>query len=243
MKQRVFVTGGAHGIGKSIVEGFAAKGDSVHFCDINIELGQEVAEKTGATFHYVDVTDVNTLERCMDAVFQEEGDIDILVNNVGIGVFKPITEITVEEFDKEIDTNLRSAFVTSRMLAIHRERNGNKKFGRIINLCSSRYLQSEPGTEGYSASKGGIYSLTHALAISLAPMKITVNAIAPGWIHVKEDEDIRPIDNEFHPSGRVGKPEDIARLCLFLSQPENDFINGQTITVDGGTTIKMIYPE
>lgn len=243
MKRRVFVTGGAHGIGKSIVEYFAAKGNRVHFCDINIEVGQEVAENTGATFHYVDVTDVNTLERCMDAVFQEEGDIDILVNNVGIGVFKPITEITVEEFDKVIDTNLRSAFVTSRMLAIHRERNGNMKFGRIINLCSSRYLQSEPGTEGYSASKGGIYSLTHALAISLSPMKITVNAIAPGWIHVKEDEEIRPIDNEFHPSGRVGKPEDIARLCLFLSQPENDFINGQTITVDGGTTIKMIYPE
>lgn len=102
---------------------------------------------------------------------------------------------------------------------------------------------SEAGTEGYSASKGGIYALTHALAISLAPLRITVNAVAPGWIHVNEEEHLRPIDHAFHPSGRVGKPEDIARTVLFLCDLENDFINGQTITVDGGVTRKMIYPE
>ena len=102
---------------------------------------------------------------------------------------------------------------------------------------------SEAGTEAYSASKGGIYSLTHALAMSLAPMHITVNAVAPGWIHVDENEELRPVDHEFHPSGRVGKPEDIARMVLFLCEPQNDFINGQTITIDGGVTKKMIYPE
>ena len=118
-----------------------------------------------------------------------------------------------------------------------------KEYGRIVNICSSRYLMSEAGTEAYSASKGGIYSLTHALAMSLAPMHITVNAVAPGWIHVDENEELRPVDHEFHPSGRVGKPEDIARMVLFLCEPQNDFINGQTITIDGGVTKKMIYPE
>ena len=102
---------------------------------------------------------------------------------------------------------------------------------------------AQPDTEAYSASKGGIWSLTHALAVSLAPLHITVNCIAPGWIHVNEQETLRPEDHAFHLSGRVGKPEDIARTCLFLCEPENDFINGQCITVDGGVTKTMIYPE
>ena len=110
----------------------------------------------------------------------------------------------------------------------------NRRYGRIINLCSTRYLQSEAGTEAYSASKGGIYSLTHSLAVSLAPLRITVNAIAPGWIHVREEEPLRSEDHQFHPSGRVGEPGDIARMCLFLCDEANDFLNGQTLTVDGG---------
>ena len=169
--------------------------------------------------------------------------MDVLVNNVGIGMFKPLTEVSVEEFDKVISTNLRSVFITSRLLARHRLMNGNTAYGRIVNICSTRYLQSEAGTEAYSASKGGIYSMTHALAVSLAPMHITVNALAPGWIHVREDEVLRPEDTAFHLSGRVGVPDDIVRMCLFLCEEENGFINGQTITIDGGATVKMIYPE
>ena len=91
---------------------------------------------------------------------------------------------------------------------------------------------SEPGSEGYAASKGGIYSLTHALALSLSEWHITVNSIAPGWIQNNHYEQLRPEDHTQHPSGRVGKPEDIARMCLFLSQEENDFINGENITID-----------
>ena len=242
-QRRVFVIGGAHGIGKSIVEVFASKGDKVAFCDIDAVLGEAVAAQTGAAFYKVDVTDAAQLEAAMQQVFDAWGDIDVLVNNVGVGMFKPLTEVSVEEFDHVINTNLRSAFITSRMLARHRNVNGNTTYGRIINLCSTRYLQSEAGTEGYSASKGGIYSLTHALAVSLTPIRITVNAIAPGWIHVREDEVLRSEDHEFHLSGRVGKTEDIARMCLFLCEPANDFINGQTLTIDGGATVKMIYPE
>ena len=100
---------------------------------------------------------------------------------------------------------------------------------------------SESGTEAYAASKGGIYSLTHALAISLAPYHITVNAISPGWIQNQDYASLRLEDHAQHPSGRVGKPEDIARMALFLSQTANDFINGENLTIDGGMTKKMIY--
>lgn len=243
MKRCVFVTGGANGIGRSIVENFVSEGDNVYFCDIDVQKGKELADRTGATFYNVNVCNVLQFEQCLEQTFNEVGDIDILINNVGISKFKPLTELSVEEFDEVINTNLRSVFISSKKLANHRRKNGNYKYGRIINICSTRYLQSEAGAEAYSASKGGIYSLTHALALSLAPLHITVNGIAPGWIHVSNDEIIREIDNECHLSGRVGTPEDIARLCIFLCKRGNDFINGQTIVVDGGMTVKMIYPE
>lgn len=235
--RRVFITGGAHGIGRSIVEAFLRAGDRVAYCDINDGAIE------GAVFYKVDVTDKEALEECLQSVAEAWGDIDVVVNNVGIGGFRPLTEVTIVEFEHVINTNLRSAFITSRFMARLRDNNGNHAYGRIVNLCSSRYLMSEAGTEAYSASKGGISSMTHALAISLAPMHITVNAVAPGWIHVSEEEVLRPIDHEFHPSGRVGEPGDIARMVLFLCEAENNFINGQTITIDGGVTKKMIYPE
>lgn len=180
----------------------------------------------------------------MQRIFLVWGDIDILINNAGISEFSPITETSVEDFDKILSVNLRPAFITSRLLAIHRKSQSTANpFGRIINICSTRYLMSEPGSEGYAASKGGIYSLTHALALSLSEWHITVNSIAPGWIQNNHYEQLRPEDHTQHPSGRVGKPEDIARMCLFLSQEENDFINGENITIDGGITKKMIYTE
>jgi NAD(P)-dependent dehydrogenase (short-subunit alcohol dehydrogenase family) len=242
--RRVFVTGAGHGIGRAIVESFVNEGDCVAFCDIDRGRGEEVAEALGARFFALDVCDKEALESAMQTLFEEWGDIDVVVNNVGIGGFEPITETTIEHFERVVNTNLRSAFITSRMMAIHRERMGAvNSYGRIINLCSTRYLQSEAGTEAYAASKGGIWSLTHALAVSLAPYHITVNCIAPGWISVNADEVLRPEDHAFHLSGRVGKAEDVARTCLFLCEAKSDFINGQCITVDGGVTKKMIYPE
>lgn len=242
--KRVFVTGGAHGIGKAIVEAFCAKNCRVAFCDIDEQRGEHLAAETGAHFFPLDVCDVCALETCVQRLFAEWGDLDIIVNNVGIGGFEPITETSVEQFERVLNTNLRSAFVTSRLLAIHRRNQISPNlYGRIINLCSTRYLQSEAGTEAYAASKGGIWSITHALAVSLAPFHITVNCIAPGWINVNEEEVLRPEDHEFHLSGRVGKADDIARACLFLCDENNDFINGQCITIDGGVTKKMIYPE
>ncbi len=241
--RRVFVTGAGHGIGRAIVESFVGEGDSVAFCDIDVSRGEEVANATGARFFPLDVCDKEALEGCVTTLLEEWGDLDVIVNNVGIGGFEPITETSVEHFEMILNTNLRSTFITSRLLAMHRAKMGaTNRYGRIVNLCSTRYLQSEAGTEAYAASKGGIWSLTHALAVSLAPYHVTVNCIAPGWISVNEQEVLRPEDHAFHLSGRVGRADDIARTCLFLCDAKNGFINGQCITVDGGVTKKMIYP-
>lgn len=243
-KRRVFITGGGEGIGKAIVEAFCLSGDLVAFCDINEIAGQETAKATGAKFHKVDVSDKDALESCMQRILSEWNDIDIIVNNVGISQFSSITETSVEDFDKILSINLRPVFITSRLLAIHRkEQSSPNPYGRIINICSTRYLMSEPGSEGYAASKGGIYSLTHALALSLSKWNITVNSIAPGWIQTHDYDQLRSEDHSQHPSRRVGKPEDIARMCLFLCEENNDFINGENITIDGGMTKKMIYME
>ena len=242
--KRVFITGGAEGIGKAIVEAFCLSGDQVAFCDINETAGQETAKATGSIFHKVDVSDKDALESCIQRILSEWNDIDIILNNGGISQFSSITETSVEDFDKILSINLRPVFITSRLLAIHRkEQSSPNPYGRIINICSTRYLMSEPGSEGYAASKGGIYSLTHALALSLSEWNITVNSIAPGWIQTHDYDQLQPEDHSQHPSRRVGKPEDIARMCLFLCEENNDFINGENITIDGGMTKKMIYLE
>ena len=242
--RRVFVTGGANGIGKAIVQAFRNTGCRVAFCDNDKKNGPLTAQASGARFYPVDVGDSNALQACMHDIFTTWGDIDILINNVGISCFSPISETSVDDFDRIIATNLRPAFITAREMTLHRQSLSRpNNYGRIINITSTRYLMSEPGSEGYAASKGGIYSLTHALSMSLAPLHITVNSIAPGWIENGDYNALRAEDHTQHPSGRVGRPEDIARMCLFLCMEENDFIDGENITIDGGMTKKMIYEE
>ena len=239
--RRVFVTGGADGIGKAIVKAFRMAGNRVAFCDTNEVLGKETAEKTGTTFYHADIYDKEALDNCMRHILQEWGDLDILINNAGTIGYSPITESSVEDFERILSINLRSTFLTSRLLAIHRQSQATSNpYGRIINICSPRN-QNESGNEGYAASRGGIYSLTQTLALSLSPYHITVNSIMPGWIQTCGYEDLRPEDQAQHPFGRVGKPEDIARICLTLCQEENDFINGENITIDGGMTKKFTY--
>lgn len=242
--RRVFVTGGASGIGKAIVKALRVAGHNVAFCDIDEQKGNETALTTGTYFYKVDVRDKEALSECVSAVLEKWGDIDILVNNVGVGNFKPLTEATVDDFEEVLNVNLRPVFITANLLARHRmQQSERNSYGRIINLCSTRYLMSEAGCEGYAASKGGVYSLTHALAVSLAPLHITVNSITPGWIECGDYEALRPEDHEQHLSRRVGKPEDIARCVRFLCDEDNDFVNGENVTIDGGMTKKMIYIE
>lgn len=243
-KKRVLITGGAAGIGKAIVKAFCQDGYQVAFCDKEEVAGQQTAQETGAVFYPVDVSNKERLEECMQQLFAAWGDIDVLISNAGISEFAPITETSVDDFDRILSVNLRPAFIISRQLALHRlSLSRPNPYGRIINICSTRYLMSDPGTEGYAASKGGLYSLTHALAMSLSTWHITVNSISPGWIQNDGYGQLRPEDHTQHPSGRVGRPEDIARMCLFLCREENDFINGENITIDGGMTKKMVYIE
>lgn len=244
--KRVFVTGGANGIGKGIVLAFCKAGARVAFCDTDEEAATHLCETAPAfiQFFKTDVSNVIALQEVMNRLFNMWGDIDIVINNVGISQFSSLVETSVEQFDQILSTNLRPVFITSQALAIHRNHaEGRKRYGRIINIASTRYLQSEAGSEGYAASKGGIVSLTHALALSFSIYNITVNCISPGWIQNEDYSLLKPKDHQQHPSGRVGRPEDVANMCLFLCAPENDFVNGQNITIDGGMTKKMIYLE
>ena len=241
-RRRVLVTGGASGIGRAIVKQLCEAGCQVAFCDINANAGQATAEALGAQFHHTDVRDARQLEQCMEHIFHKWGDIDIIINNVGVSEFTPIEECSIEQFDSVIATNLRPVFITSRKLALWRRSLPlPRHYGRIINICSTRWQQSEPASEAYAASKGGILSLTHALAMSLADLHITVNSISPGWIATDNYDRLTDADHRQHPSGRVGKPDDIARTCLFICLENNDFLNGENITIDGGMTKKMIY--
>lgn len=243
----VFITGGANGIGKAIVTQFCERGADVIFCDTDKEASSKLNEnlsKYKCSYVTVDISDAESLNKAVWDVLETKGNIDIIVNNAGVSVFESILDVTVEDFDKVLDTNLRPIFITAKALARHRDKNPSlNKYGRIINMASTRYLMSEPNSESYAASKGGIVSITHALASSLSKYNITVNCISPGWIETGDYDILSPEDHEQHPSGRVGKPEDIANTCIFLCQSNNDFINGQNIVVDGGMTKKMIYVD
>ncbi len=237
----LFVTGGASGIGRSIVEAFRCAGAAAAFCDIDLRSGERTAAETGALFLPADVADA--LRRALEECCARLGEIDILVNNAGVSEFTPLVDTSVEQFDRVLAINLRPVFITAQWMAARRNTpEGRSRYGRIVNIASTRWLQSEPASEAYAASKGGIVSLTHALALSFAEYAVTVNAVSPGWI----DTGHYPIgerDHRQHPSGRVGTPADIARACLFLADPANDFIDGQNIVADGGMTKKMIYVE
>lgn len=232
-EKKVLVTGGSKGIGEAIGKAFQAEGHFVIVADI-------VESSYADYFYKVDFSMIDEVELLMKEVFERFEDIDMLINNVGVGQQSTLLETKTEDFLKVINTNLTSVFITSREFAKNREES-KERYGRIINIGSTRYLMSEKNTESYSASKGGILSITHALAISLSDYNITVNCISPGWIENYNYNDLTEEDHLQHPSGRVGKPEDIARACLFLSQEDNDFINGQNIVIDGGMTKKMIY--
>ncbi|WP_246942654.1 SDR family NAD(P)-dependent oxidoreductase [Bacillus pinisoli] len=244
--QVVVVTGAANGIGKAVTLMYAKKGAKVVLADINETAGTEVVQQIKddggeAIFVKTDVRkeeDIITLMKKAKATYQQ---INVLINNAGKSVFTSPYELTVDEWDDMINTNLRSVFLGSREAAKYMRE--NQDGGAIINIASTRAIMSEPSSEAYAATKGGIVSITHALATSLGEDRITVNAISPGWIETGNYKNLRKIDHEQHPAKRVGTPEDIARACLYLSSKENDFITGINLVVDGGMTIKMMYEE
>ncbi len=242
-KGTAIVTGGARGIGKAIAARLLRDGYAVVIFDLDRDEGMRTAAELsflGRTeFIEVDVGSEDSVNRGFRKVHADLGPVDALVNNAGIsGQFgSPIGYLDMGEWNRILAVNLTSIVLTTKN-AFPLFRGGK---GAIVNIASTRFLQSEKNTFAYTASKGGIVSLTHALGVSLGP-DIRVNCISPGWIDTK-GEPLSREDHEQHPAGCVGKPEDIAALAAFLLSGEASFITGQNFIVDGGMTRKMIYAE
>lgn len=251
------VTGGAQGIGKAITLRLLQAGASVMIADQDREAGEEtIAEyqalkqiKVGQVkFVQTDVSDEASVQSMTQQTIQSFDRLDLLVNNAGIAhpSNDPIEQLSLEHWNRMLAVNLTGAFLCAKYAVPHLRSQG----GAIINIASTRAAMSEPNTEAYSATKGGLVALTHALANSLGP-EIRVNCISPGWIAVSEWQkkskrrppQIREADQQQHPVGRVGKPEDVADMVLYLASEQAGFITGVNIAIDGGMTHKMIYLE
>ena len=239
------VTGCSGGLGVQMAKALASQGCTIVPIARRQEKIEEVAKQLNEEFGVdtypirCDITDTDMVNDTVAKVMEKYGRIDILINNAGTGAVAPAEDISDEQFAHEMDIDLFGTFKVAR--AVAKQAMLPAGYGRIINIASTRFHQNEAGWEAYGASKGGLVSLTNSLCVSLSNTGITVNAISPGWIEVNEYNELSKNDHEQHPSGRVGKPEDILNACLFLSDPSNDFVNGLNLIVDGGMTKKMIY--
>ncbi len=250
MKKTVIVTGAAQGIGRASAEGLLAAGYAVVVMDADREALAEAGERHAGNPDVLcvpgDVSREDDAASAVAAAAERFGGLYGLVNNAAISRDAPPGALSLADWNEVLAANLTGPFLMARHAAPLLARDG----GAVVNICSTRALMSEPGTEAYSASKGGLLALTHALAMSLGP-RVRVNAVSPGWIEtrpykkasLRRDAVLRPEDRSQHPAGRVGEPADIARMVLFLLAEENSFITGQNFVVDGGMTKKMIYIE
>lgn len=241
------VTGAARGIGRAIAERLVRDGWQVILADIDGPACEHAAAALGPTARAImlDVRDEAGVREVIRQTHERHGGLDALVNNAGISDphCGPLEELELADWQRWLDINLTGAFLLCKhALPLLRRRRG-----AIVNISSTRALQSEPDTEAYAASKGGLDAFTHALAVSAGP-EVRVNAIRPGWIDTRspaqrQTEPLSEQDHAQHPSGRVGQPSDIASLTAFLLGPGADFVSGQTWTVDGGMTRRMIYSD
>ena len=235
------VTGAAHGIGRAIAQRLLNDGWRVGVLDLP---GSGLKRRYGGHLRRVvliegDVAEEETARRAVKLVTNRFGRLDALVSNAGIMVRKPLRRLTLAEWHKVLDTNLSAAFLFARAA----EAALRATHGAMVTIASTRATMSEPNTESYAASKGGLLALTHALAISLGP-DVRVNCVSPGWIATDPREHLRRKDHRQHPAGRVGRPEDIAELVAFLVDGKRSgFVTGANFVVDGGMTRKMIYEE
>ncbi|MDR3478457.1 MAG: SDR family oxidoreductase [Gammaproteobacteria bacterium] len=248
MTQVALVTGAAQGIGKAIAKHFLEQNIKVVVADSDKQAGKETVKEFSPfgdlTFVPTQISNEADVKNLIRSVIKTHGRLDYLINNAGIMVRKPIEKLSLKEWNDVIGVNLTGVFLCCKYAAPFLK----KTKGAIINIASTRALMSEPNTESYSASKGGIVALTHALAMSLGP-DVRVNSISPGWIEVddwkKSSKRHTPkhtqADLDQHPVGRVGRPEDIASLAFYLASFQAGFITGENFVVDGGMTHKMIY--
>ncbi|CAE6491268.1 unnamed protein product, partial [Rhizoctonia solani] len=170
----------------------------------------------------LDLSDPAEIEACFAWVRERGVRLNALINNAGLGAWKSVYDLSAADWDYVLNTNLRGTFLR-----------GDRQY----RLDAGAHVRAE------LRGLGGILALTHALALSLGPDRIRVNAISPGWIENGDYAALRPVDHAQHPAQRVGRPDDIARACLYLTDPENDFVTGANLVVDGGMTRKMMYEE
>jgi NAD(P)-dependent dehydrogenase (short-subunit alcohol dehydrogenase family) len=240
-KPVALVTGGAKGIGRAIARHLLASGWQAGIFDLP---GSGLRRSYPPRSRNIvpiegDVRDEKTVSHAVRAVLERFGRLDAVVSNAGIMIRKPIRRLTLGEWHRVIDTNLTATFLLARAA----EKPLRRARGAIVTIASTRALMSEPNTESYSASKGGLLALTHALAMSLGP-DVRVNCVSPGWIETRDYSALRRKDHTQHPVGRVGKPQDIAEIVGWLLDKERSgFVTGANFVVDGGMTRKMIYEE
>lgn len=242
------VTGGANGIGLCIVNEFVRKRSKVAFIDLDKAAGEKALESIKAAgaeglFFCGDIAEKPVLESFAEEVIRTYGRIDYLINNACLSRKGILTGCEYDDFNYVLRVGVTAPYMLSKLFLSCFNKNG-----AIVNISSTRTTMSQMDTESYSAAKGGISALTHALAISLSG-KVRVNSVSPGWIDVStgsdEGDESRhsAADKNQHPVHRVGKPLDIARTVMFLCDENNGFITGENITVDGGMTKQMIYHD
>lgn len=239
--QVAIVTGAANGIGRAIAHHLLDAGWRIGAVDVaKAALAHAFSRQApGVEIIVGDVAKEATAERTVAVVIKRFGRLDGIVSNAGIMHRVPLRRHTLADWRRVIDVNLTAAYLFARTA----EKPLRRAKGAFITIASTRSLMSEPNTESYSASKGGLIALTHALAISLAP-DVRVNCVSPGWIETKNYHALRRQDHAQHPAGRVGRPEDVAELVTYLLDgTRSGFITGANFVVDGGMTRKMIYVE
>jgi len=235
------VTGAARGIGRAIALHLLDAGWCVTAFDLpKMRLVQQFRgwARSSATIEG-DAADEDTVHDAVQLALERFGRLDAVVANAGVLLRRPLRRLTLDDWHRVMDTNLTSTF----LLAREAQRALRAAKGAIVTVASSRAQMSEPNTESYAASKGGLVALTHALAISLGP-DIRVNCVSPGWVVTTDYNKLKRRDHTQHPAGRVGRPQDIAEAVDFLlNREKSGFITGANFTVDGGMTRKMIYVE
>lgn len=226
--KNIIITGASKGIGRVIAKSLRKK-----YHIINIDIVENKMD--GVDFYKCDISDKGQLLKTINKIKSNIDSLYALINNAAIFSHKILEKQTFEEWENILSVNLTAPYILSKEFATFLK----ESQGHIINISSTRALMSEVGTEAYSASKGGISSLTHALSMSLSP-EVKVNSITPGWINTDENYLPTKNDNFQHPSGRVGTPEDVVDVIKFLLK-NRGFITGSDFVVDGGMTKKMIY--